>query len=171
VDPARLAVAGDSAGGNFAAVVSLMARDRAASGYSSPDIAFQLLVYPSIDLADGDYPSREENATGFFLTENHITWFHEQYVQGADALDPYMSPIHAPDHSGLPRACVVTAEHDPLRDEGDAYAAKLAAAGVAVDHFRVEGMFHGFLSMPHPTAEKTRAAVFAAVRAGFGPAA
>jgi acetyl esterase len=169
VDPARLAVAGDSAGGNFAAVVSLMARDRAALGDQSPKIAVQLLVYPSIDLAEDSesYPSREENATGFFLTAKHMAWFHEQYVQGADASDPYMSPIKALDHSGLPHAVVVTAEHDPLRDEGAAYAAKLAAAGVAVDHFPVEGMFHGFLNMPHPTAEKTRATVFAAVRAAL----
>jgi acetyl esterase len=168
VDPARLAVAGDSAGGNFAAVVSLMARDRAAQGNPSPAIAYQLLVYPSVDLAEDGYPSREENGTGFFLTTQHMTWFHEQYVRGADVSDPHMSPINAPDHSGLPRACVVTAEHDPLRDEGDAYAAKLAAAGVAVDHIQVEGMFHGFLNMPHPTAEQTRATVFAAVRAGLG---
>ena len=169
VDPARLAVAGDSAGGNFAAVVSLRARDRAKQGYTSPAIAYQLLVYPSVDLAeDGDYSSREENGSGFFLTTKHMVWFHEQYVQGADVSDPALSPIHAPDHNGLPRACVVTAEHDPLRDEGDAYAAKLAAAGVAVDHLQVAGMFHGFLTMPHPTAEKTRAAVFAAVRAGLG---
>lgn len=170
VDPARLAVAGDSAGGNFAAVVSLMARDRAAQGISSPAIAYQLLIYPSVDLAEDGYPSREENATGYFLTTKHMAWFHEQYVQGADISDPYMSPIHASDHSGLPRACVVTAEHDPLRDEGDAYAAKLIAAGVEVDHFPVEGMFHGFLDMPHATSAKTRAAVFAAVRAGLSSA-
>ncbi|MEZ0115564.1 acetyl esterase [Catenulispora sp. EB89] len=170
VDPARLAVAGDSGGGNFAAVVSLMARDRAVLGHQSPKIAVQLLVYPSVDLAGADsgYPSREENATGFFLTAQHMAWFHEQYVQGSDVTDPYMSPIKAPDHSGLPHAVVVTAEHDPLRDEGDAYAGKLAAAGVAVDHFPVEGMFHGFLNMPHPTAAATRAAVFAAVRAALG---
>ena len=170
VDPARLAVAGDSGGGNFAAVVSLMARDRAALGQQSPKIAVQLLVYPSVDLADGaGYPSREENATGFFLTAKHMAWFHEQYVQAADVTDPYMSPIKAPDHSVLPHAVIVTAEHDPLRDEGDAYAAKLAAAGVTVDHFPVEGMFHGFLNMPHPTAAKTRATVFAAVRAALAP--
>ncbi|WP_194895026.1 alpha/beta hydrolase [Catenulispora pinisilvae] len=167
VDPARLAVAGDSSGGNFAAVVSLMARDRAAQGSPSPAIALQLLIYPSVDIGENGYPSREENATGFFLTAKHMAWFHEQYVQGADVADPYMSPINAPDLSGLPRACIVTAEHDPLRDEGDAYAARLAAAGVAVEHLPVEGMFHGFLNMPHPTAAKTRAAVFAAVRAGL----
>jgi acetyl esterase len=170
VDPARLAVAGDSAGGNFSAVVSLMARDRARRGDPSPAIAFQLLIYPSVDFTDDDYPSRRENATGFFLTAQHMEWFHEQYVQGADVSDPYLSPIHAGDLSGLPRACVVTAEHDPLRDEGDAYAAKLAAAGVAVEHIRVDGMFHGFVQMPHPVAERTRAAVFAAVRSAFGDA-
>ena len=167
VDPARLAVAGDSSGGNFAAVVSLMARDRAAQGSPSPAIALQLLIYPSVDIREDGYPSREENATGFFLTAKHMAWFHEQYVQGADVADPYMSPINAPDLSGLPRACVVTAEHDPLRDEGDAYAARLAAAGVAVEHLPVPGMFHGFLNMPHPTAAKTRAAGFAAVRAAL----
>lgn len=166
VDPERLAVAGDSAGGNFAAVVSLMARDRAERGYTSPKIAFQLLVYPSVDFAEGahDYPSRIENGTGYFLTTRHMQWFDAQYLQGADRQDPYVSPLSAPDHRGLPPACVVTAEHDPLRDEGDAYAAKLAAAGVPVTHLPVEGMFHGFVNMPHPVADQARAAMFEAVR-------
>jgi acetyl esterase len=171
VDPDRLAVAGDSSGGNFAAVVSLMARDRAASGYQSPKIAFQLLVYPAVDFVretEGEgYPSRLENAAGYFLTAKHLAWYDEQYVQGADRWDPYLSPIQAPDHRGLPPACVVTAEYDPVRDEGDAYAAKLAAAGVAVEHLPVEGMFHGFLNVPHPAAAKTRAAVSAAVRSAL----
>jgi acetyl esterase len=167
VDPDRLAVAGDSSGGNFAAVVSLMARDGAADGYPSPKIAFQLLIYPSVDFLHDGYPSRVENGAGYFLTGEHLAWYDEQYVQGADRLDPHLSPIRAADHSGLPPACIVTAEHDPLRDEGDAYVAKLSAAGVAVEHLPVEGMFHGFFTMPHPVAEKTRAAVFAAVRAAL----
>ncbi|NUP52686.1 MAG: alpha/beta hydrolase [Catenulispora sp.] len=172
VDPDRLAVAGDSAGGNFAAVVALMARDRAERGYPSPKIAFQLLVYPSVDFADAvesvtEFPSRTENAEGYFLTARHMEWFDAQYLQGADRRDPYLSPLRAPDHRGLPPACVVTAEHDPLRDEGDAYAARLAAAGVPVVHLPVEGMFHGFLNMPHPTADRVRAEVFATVRAAL----
>jgi acetyl esterase len=171
VDPDRLAVAGDSAGGNFAAVVSLMARDRAARGYPSPKIAFQLLVYPSVDFGHDGYRSRGENATGFFLTAAHMAWYDEQYLQGAglaDLSDPYLSPIRAADHSGLPPAFIVTAEHDPLRDEGHAYAVKLAAAGVAVEYLPVAGMFHGFVNLPHPTAAETRAAVFAAVRTALG---
>ncbi|MFL6111779.1 MAG: alpha/beta hydrolase [Catenulispora sp.] len=163
VDPGRLAVAGDSSGGNFAAVVALMARDRAERGYKSPEMAFQLLVYPSVDFA-GDHPSRAENATGYFLTARHLAWYDAQYVNGADRWDPYLSPLRAPDHSGLPAACVVTAEHDPLRDEGDAYAAMLAASGVPVAHLRVDGMFHGFLTMPLPAAHQVRTAVFEAVR-------
>ncbi|GAA1981642.1 alpha/beta hydrolase [Catenulispora subtropica] len=166
VDPGRLAVAGDSAGGNFAAVVSLMARDRAERGYASPDIRYQVLVYPPVDFADtaDDFPSRTENGEGYFLTTRHLVWYDAQYLQGADRADPYLSPLRAADHARLPAACVVTAEHDPLRDEGDAYAARLAAAGVPVEHLRVEGMFHGFLTMPHPTADRVRAAVFEAVR-------
>ncbi|GAA2047015.1 alpha/beta hydrolase [Catenulispora yoronensis] len=169
VDPDRLAVAGDSAGGNLAAVVSLMARDRAERGEKGPRIAFQLLIYPSVDFADAiesvtAFPSRAANADGFFLTAQHMRWFDAQYLQGADRRDPHISPLRAADHSGLPPACVITAEHDPLRDEGDAYAAKLAAAGVPVRHLPVEGMFHGFLSMPHPIADRVRAEVFEAVK-------
>lgn len=166
VDPGRLAVAGDSSGGNFATVVALMARDRAERGYKTPEVAFQLLVYPSVDFA-GDYPSRAENATGYFLTTRHMEWYGAQYLNGVDRRDPYLSPLHAADHSGLPAACVVTAQYDPLRDEGDAYAAKLAASGVQVEHLRVDGMFHGFLTTPHPIAEKVRTAVFEAVRAAL----
>ena len=167
VDPDRLAVAGDSAGGNLAAVVSLMARDRTQRGYQAPKIAYQLLVYPCTDFANS-FASREENGTGYFLTTAHMEWFDAQYLpEGADRTDPYLSPLLAPDLSDLPAACVLTAEHDPLRDEGDAYAQRLRDSGVAVEHLRVEGMFHGFVSMPHPAAEKARAAAFAALKAGL----
>ena len=125
-DAGRIAVAGDSAGGNLAAVVALMARDA-----GGPALAAQLLIYPGTDFAGG-YPSETENAEGFFLTRADMEWFREQYLAGADPSDPRLSPIAAPDLSGLPPAVVATAEFDPLRDQGDAYARALEEAGVPV---------------------------------------
>ncbi len=144
VDPARLAVAGDSAGGNLAAATCLMARDR-----SGPSIAFQLLVYPAVDqAADGAYPSRLENAEGYFLTATHMQWYSEQYIAQADRVHPYASPIRAESLAGLPPAFVATAGYDPLRDEGEAYGKALQQAGVPVAVRRYEGMFHGFFQLP-----------------------
>jgi acetyl esterase/lipase len=142
-DPPKLAVAGDSAGGNLSAVVALMARDR-----GSPRIDHQLLVYPVTDCTF-DTDSYRENGTGeFFLSETHMRWFWDQYLgPDGDGGDPYASPLRAEDLSGLPPATVVTAELDPLRDEGEAYAAALAAAGVPVEHHRADGMFHGFFGV------------------------
>jgi acetyl esterase len=145
IDPGRLAVAGDSAGGNVTAVVAQMARDR-----GGPDLAFQLLVYPVIDVsADRDgYPSKRENAVGYFLTSSQMEWYRDQYLgDSADGDEPYVSPIRATSLAGLPPACVVTAEMDPLCDEGEAYAAALEAAGVPVTAYRAAGMFHGFFNM------------------------
>ncbi len=140
--PDRLAVAGDSAGGNLAAVVSLMARDR-----GGPGIDHQLLVYPVTD-HDFGTDSYRENANGYLLTEVHMRWFWDQYLgPDGDGTDPYASPLRATDLSGLPPASVLTAELDPLRDEGEAYATALAAAGVPVDHLRADGMFHGFFGI------------------------
>jgi acetyl esterase len=131
-----LAVAGDSAGGNLSAVVA-----RQVQG-----IAAQFLIYPATDVP-GDYPSREENATGYFLDAPTLVWFLGHFAPaGSDLTDPLMSPIHGR-VDGLPPAVVVTAEFDPLRDEGGAYAAALIAAGVEVDHHCYPGMIHGFIDM------------------------
>ncbi|MEN3272882.1 MAG: acetyl esterase [Actinomycetota bacterium] len=140
VDSNRLAVAGDSAGGNLAAAVTLVARDR-----GTPNIAAQVLVYPATDLTLS-HPSMTENGEGYFLTADAMKWFAAHY--GGDAAnDALVSPLHADDHSNLPPALVLTAEFDPLRDEGEAYAAKLEAAGVPTTLHRFDGQIHGFLGM------------------------
>jgi acetyl esterase len=142
-DPGRLVVAGDSAGGNLAAVVAQMARER-----GGPPIAYQLLIYPVIDAAC-DSVSYSENAEGYFLEKQAMEWFWRQYLGiDCDGTDPLASPIRARDMSGLPPAIVITAEYDPLRDEGEAYADALHAAGVPVTKRRYDGMIHGFVSMP-----------------------
>jgi acetyl esterase len=144
VDPSRLAVGGDSAGGNLAAVAS---QQFAASG--GPDIRFQLLVYPATD-GTMSYPSVDENAEGYFLTKKLMAWFWEQYVgTAAEPTDVRLSPLHAPADAlvGLPPALVITAEFDPLRDEGEAYAARLREVGVDATAARYDGVIHGFFSM------------------------
>ena len=144
----RLAVAGDSAGGNLAAVVAQQLRDA-----DGPELAAQLLVYPATDVL-GDYASRTENAEGYFLDLPTMAWFIGHYA--ADAAhhgDPRLSPFRASSLEGLPPAVVVTAELDPLRDEGEAYADALQAAGVQVEQRRFDGMIHGFIDMgPHSAA-------------------
>jgi acetyl esterase len=148
-DRDRVAVAGDSAGGNLATVV---AQTLLADGI---ELAAQLLVYPAVDFLEDDYPSRTENAEGYFLTLDDMHWFAEQYtgLRASDprdrefASDPRLSPLHAPSLAGLPPAIVVTAEFDPLRDEGEAYAAALQKAGVQVEQRRFPGLIHGFYGM------------------------
>ena len=141
-DAGRLAVIGDSAGGNLAAVTTLMARDR-----SGPAIAFQGLIYPATDLT-GSSPSLAENADAPILSREDTTTYRDHYLGDADPKDPYASPLFAPDHSGLPRALVQVAEHDPIRDDGLRYAAALTAAGVPVRTTTYVGMPHGFLAFP-----------------------
>jgi acetyl esterase len=163
-DAGRLVVAGDSAGGNLAAVVAQMARDR-----GGPPIAFQVLVYPVIDGAC-DTPSYTENAEGYFLERQAMQWFWDQYLgPGGDCKDPLASPNRASDLSGLPPAIVITAEYDPLRDEGEAYAAALDAAGVPVTMRRYDGMIHGFVSMPmlFPEADEAMERISVALHAAF----
>jgi acetyl esterase len=138
-DPARLAVGGDSAGGNLGAVVALMARER-----GGPRLCHQLLVYPVTDHAF-DTDSYRENAEGPLLTREMMRGFWGHYLaREEDGRHPFASPLRAADLSGLPPAHVITAEYDPLRDEGEAYARRLAAAGVPVVQRRYDGMIHGF---------------------------
>jgi acetyl esterase len=141
-DASRLAVGGDSAGGNLAAVVTQLAKAR-----GGPSIAFQLLVYPATDHgARGG--SMVENAEGPVLTRAWMDWFYGHYLTGPDdGLDPRVSPARTDDLSGLPPALVITAEFDPLRDQGAEYAEKLRAAGVAAEHVPYAGMMHGFFQM------------------------
>jgi acetyl esterase len=137
-DPARLAVAGDSAGGNLAAVVTRRARD---SG--GPPIAFQLLIYPSTD-GTRALPSHAENGTGYLLDTESMEWFGHHYLGETDPRHPDVSPLFIEDLTGLPPALVVTAEFDPLRDEGEAYAERLRLAGVRATTSRYDGMIHAF---------------------------
>lgn len=134
-----LAVGGDSAGGNLSAVVA----------QELPElVSAQLLIYPATDVA-GDYPSRVENAEGYFLDLPTMEWFFRHYAGVLDGLaldDPRISPLHGP-VGGVAPALVATAEFDPLRDEGEAYADALAAAGVLVEKVRYDGMIHGFVDM------------------------
>lgn len=137
-DPSRLAVAGDSAGGNLAAVVARRTRDR-----GGPPIAFQLLVYPVTD-GTRTLPSYVENGSGYLLDADTMAWFFRHYLAGADPEQPDVSPLFVEDCSGLPPGLVVTAEFDPLRDEGEAYAERLRQAGVDVTTSRYDGMMHMF---------------------------
>ena len=141
-DASRIAVSGDSAGGNLAAVVAQIARDQ-----EKPALCFQLLIYPVTDAAC-DTPSYGENAEGYFLTKDAMLWFWNHYVQKKDdRYHPKASPLRAGNLAGLPPALVITAEFDPLRDEGERYAEKMIAAGVPVQLKRYDGMIHGFFTM------------------------
>lgn len=153
VDPDRIATGGDSAGGNLSAAVSLMSRDRGGC-----DLVFQLLVYPVTE-RNFDNVSYTENGEGYSLTRDGMIWFWDHYLSSeADATNPYAAPIHAADLSGQPPALVITAEYDPLRDEGEAYAHKLSEAGVPTVCTRYDGMIHGFFGMV-AAVDKSREAV------------
>lgn len=165
-DPTRLAVAGDSAGGNVAAVVSLMARDR-----GGPQLAFQLLVYPVTD-HDFETASYRENGEDYIiLTRSAMEWYWDQYVpEVARRSDPYAAPLHARDLSGLPPALVITAECDPLRDEGEEYGRRLREAAVPTEVRRYDGMMHGFFNM-HAVldgAKQAHEAAAGALRSALG---
>jgi acetyl esterase len=138
-DPTRVAVAGDSAGANLSAVLA---------NQFPGMFRLQVLIYPATDLTRS-YPSIEENGEGLLLTKAAIDWFSEHYLDGADPRNPLLSPLFADDDTlaAAPPAVVITAEFDPLRDEGEAYAARLRAAGVVVDQRRYDGMIHGFSAM------------------------
>jgi acetyl esterase len=145
-DATRIVVAGDSAGGNLAAAVALRARD------SGLELALQVLVYPVTDF-DLESESYRRLATGLNLTRAKMEWYWQQYLGGADGSHPEASPLRAPDLTGVAPALVQTAEHDPLLSEGEAFAARLADAGVPVTLTRYDGMIHGFIRMPALVAE------------------
>ena len=165
VDATRIAVGGDSAGGNLTAAVALMARDRHA-----PELVFQLMVYPLTDLVAMDTPSHRDNGEGYFLTTAAMEWYRRQYLTDlSEASHPYASPLHADDLSGLPPALVITAELDPLRDEGEAYASRLLASGVPAVASRYDGVFHGFFSLGTllDAAKQANEEAYAALREAF----
>jgi acetyl esterase len=163
VDRGRIAVGGDSAGGNLAAVIALMARDR-----GEPRLCHQLLVYPITD-HDFETGSYRDNAAGPLLTRSMMQSFWNFYVPDGDRSDPYVSPLRADDLSALPPATIVTAEYDPLRDEGEAYAARLREAGVAVTASRYDGMIHGFFGFDEilPAARRAVDDASSALREAF----
>jgi len=172
VDPGRLVVAGDSAGGNLAAVLSLLARDR-----GGPAIAHQFLIYPATDFDydSGRWPSLEENAEGYLLELATMRWFATNLVGDRDpvaeplAADPMAAPICATDHAGLPPATVTVAGFDPLRDEGLAYAEVLGDAGVPVEVLHHGEQIHGYWIVAPlvPSSGSARDVDLAALRAAI----
>ncbi len=161
-DAGRVAVIGDSAGGNIAAVAAWRARDAGLA------LAHQVLLYPITDVAM-DTPSYRSYASGFGLDAVEMAWFVEQYARGADPLDPRLSPLRLADKSGLAPATVITAECDPLRDEGAAYARELSGAGVSVEYRCYDGLLHGFFGVPgfFDDAEDAREYVAARLKEAF----
>jgi acetyl esterase len=172
-DAARIAVAGDSAGGNLAAAVALACRQ------DGPRLKAQLLIYPATDLVgrygvaaeNAKYPSRQENADGYFLTGEAMRFFAGHYLpRPQDSEDPRASPLRSNAFAGLPSAVVCTAEFDPLRDEGEAYADALKRAKVEIAYFREPGMVHGYFGMgaASKAAEAARQRATAAFKAMLG---
>ena len=150
--PDKIAIGGDSAGGNLTAVVAQMVRDQA-----GPRLALQLLIYPATDFTF-DGPSIHENAKDYFLTIDDMNWFMNYYLNSdADKKNPLASPLQSANLRGLPAALVITAEYDPLRDEGEAYGKRLKEAGVPVTISRYNGVIHGFLSL-EPLTDKGKQA-------------
>jgi len=142
LDPTRLAIGGDSAGGNLAAVTAIREKENA-----QHNISFQWLLYPSTGYKNEEAPSLTENAEGYFLTREMMDWFRKHYLEKEeDILLPYASPIFFNDFKGLPPALIVTAQFDPLRDIGKAYADELEGAGVSVRYKNYEGLIHGFMN-------------------------
>ena len=164
-DPSSIAVGGDSAGGNLATAICLMARDQ-----NGPALAFQLLVYP-VTMRDFETVSYEENASGYSLTRDSMKWFWNHYLASdADASNPYAAPMQAKSLKGLPPALVITAQYDPLRDEGEDYAHRLQDEGVSTKCTRYDGMMHGFFANPS-VFDKGKIAVdeaSAAMKGAFG---
>lgn len=167
IDKSRIAIGGDSAGGNLAAAVALKNRDE-----SGPDLCHQLLVYPVTD-ARRNTPSYQQNAKGYFLSAEAMKWFWGEYLNDAsEGENPLASPLRATNLKDLPAATVITAEFDPLRDEGEAYGEQLAAAGVPVESRRWDGIIHGFFGMGDMLPKGKEAITYAAgrLRESFGTA-
>ena len=161
-DASRMAVGGTSAGGNLAAVVAQLARDR-----GGPALVFQLLLVPLTDFRLPDTPSLEAYADGYLLTKEDITWFTNHCLNNEeDKTNPLASPCLATSLSGLPPALIITAEYDPLRDDGERYGKRLKEAGVCVTISRRQGAVHGFLVPDQLNAVWAEAAV--ALRTAFG---
>jgi acetyl esterase len=166
-DPGRIAIGGDSAGGNLAAVVALLARDG-----EVPMPAHQLLVYPVTDY-EFDSPAMVDNATGYFLEADTMRWFYDHYARTeADVTDWRMSPLRVNDVAGVAPATVLTAEFDPLRDQGEAYGRRLQEAGVPTEIMRADGVFHGYFGMQKflPPAMEPWDVAVRALRSAFGTA-
>jgi acetyl esterase/lipase len=164
-DAGRVAIGGDSAGGNLAAVVALDARER-----GLPQPLLQLLVYPVTDY-EFESGSMSDNAEGYFLEREGMRWFYDLYSNTPDDFDnPRFSPVRASDHSGLAPAVVITAEYDPLRDQGEEYARRLAAAGTPTEAVRAEGLIHGFFGMHAfmPPGKESWDVSVAALRRAYG---
>lgn len=150
-DPNRLAVCGDSAGGHLAAGVALRARDEGLA------LRFQALIYPLIDDRQEEYASMSRNGDGYFLTAGDVTWFWDNFVPEVHRADPRAVPARADDLGGLAPALVMTAEYDPLRDEGERYAGRMLDAGVPVEVIRYHGVVHGFVTRWHTMGRAERA--------------
>ena len=146
IDPARVAIGGDSAGGNLAAAVALMCRDAAVNGEACGQPALQVLIYPVTDF-DRDTHSMIANAEGYLLTRDTMAWFDDHYCPPSERTNPYAAPLAVDDPSGAAPAFVIVAGHDPLRDEGVEYAQKLADAKVPTTLIEYPGQFHGFFGM------------------------
>lgn len=158
-DPARIAIGGDSAGGNLTAAVAQMAADRGAPGF-----VYQLLIYPVTNYAF-DTPSYRENADGYLLTRDMMQWFWKQYLSNdEDGKNAYASPMQAREVRRVAPAFVITAEFDPLRDEGEAYGERLKKEGVPVEIKRYDGAIHGFFSFGHIMDQGKQAVADAAAR-------
>jgi acetyl esterase len=160
INGTRLAVGGDSAGGNLAAVAAIAARDQ-----SGPALRLQLLIYPAVDFA-AKSASYTSEADVLPLTDKAMAWFQDLYLgdnKSAAAQDWRASPLRALNHANLPPAFVLTAEHDVLRDEGRVYANTLEAAGVAVERIQFPGMIHGFITMGRIVADADKAVTACAV--------
>jgi acetyl esterase len=165
IEPDRIAVGGDSAGGNLAAVVSMMCRDRKAH-----QPIHQLLIYP-VTHHDFGTDSYRDNGKGYFLTTEMMRWFWHHYLESdVDGKNPLASPLCAKDLGGLPSATVLTADFDPLRDEGRAYAERLETAGIPTRYTNYPGVFHGFFAMTQeiPRARQAVEETCAALREAFG---
>jgi acetyl esterase len=162
-DHSRIAVGGDSSGANLAAVIALMARDQ-----GGPKLAFQLMMFPSTDFRLNT-PSMEEYAHGYNVTLPMMVWIRNNYLPNPeDWTNPLASPFLASDLSGLPPALIITAEYDPLRDEGEAYGERLKESGVSLKVSRYDGMIHDFPDLFEEPGKQALAEIASALRAAFG---